>query len=41
MPAISSGMSFPLGLVLMKRIMIAKGGVVVPIEPLRIVKEML
>ena len=41
MLAISSVMSFTLGLVLVERMMTAKEGVVVPIEQLRIVKEML
>lgn len=41
MLAISSVMSFTLGLVLIERMMTAKGGVVVPIEQLRVVKEML
>ena len=41
MLAISSVMSFTLGLVLVERMMAAKEGVVVPIEQLRIVKEML
>ena len=41
MLAISSVMSFTLELVLIERMMTAKGGVVVPIEQLRIVKKML
>ena len=39
MLAISSVMSFTLGLVLVERPMTAKEGIVVPIEQLRIVKE--
>ena len=41
MLAISSVMSFTLGLVVIEWMMTAKGGVVVPIEQLRIVKKML